>query len=539
MYPTAILDLAPRALQSGGNSILDAWGGILQPAAALVLTAFWQGAVVAAGLALCLRLAPRSPARHRFFLWAAGFGALIALQILPVISRLAPVHLIEARSLIAPAGAAPAPHAWLQFNAAWSLVIAALWLAASLYRAVDLTLHSLHLYRLWKTAVPVQIEPTSLPRSLKRLSKPAIQVCTTSDLERPSVIGFFAPRVLIPHWLFPRLTPGELDQIVLHETEHLRRRDDWTNLLQKLCLVLFPLDPGLVWIERQLCREREMACDDGVIGITRAPRAYAACLTSLAERGLERRVGLLSLGAWQARPELVRRVHSILRRKHTFSPLAARVVLGLLGCVLLVGAMALAHCPRLVAFAPRHSTSVAENSTAAPLKVNGASVPKLTAMVERHLKAEEGAITNSRGSTSKSPRALASEENTLDAKAQPIRHRAADSFKIAASRRNTAAPPQPGALATEDAGLCPVGADPGPAFRSDSTFIVMSTWESFEFATPERRQTVTGYSDAFRVAGPVGPPAAQRVTPRVTVTRMYLKIFSTEDKGTTWLVIQL
>ncbi len=54
------------------------------------------------------------------------------------------------------------------------------------------------------------------------------------------MIGFFAPRILIPEWLYLRLTPGELEQVVLHEAEHLRRRDDWTNLLQKLAWFCFP-----------------------------------------------------------------------------------------------------------------------------------------------------------------------------------------------------------------------------------------------------------------------------------------------------------
>jgi beta-lactamase regulating signal transducer with metallopeptidase domain len=30
----------------------------------------------------------------------------------------------------------------------------------------------------------------------------------------------------------------------MHEMEHLRRADDWTNLLQKLALVFFPLNFG-------------------------------------------------------------------------------------------------------------------------------------------------------------------------------------------------------------------------------------------------------------------------------------------------------
>jgi hypothetical protein len=189
------------------------------------------------------------------------------------------------------------------------------------------------------------------------------------------VIGFFKPRILIPDWLFARLTPGELQQIVLHEAEHLRRYDDWTNLFQKLCLVLFPLNPALVWIERRLCREREMACDDGVIEITRAPRAYAACLTSLAERGLERRAEALSLGAWQRRPELVHRVHSILRRKRTLGPFGTRALLGALGCSLLFGSIELARCPQLIAFVPIRNQALDSGEAKLPAQMNSRRVP--------------------------------------------------------------------------------------------------------------------------------------------------------------------
>ena len=155
---------------------------------------------------------------------------------------------------------------WLQLDIRWSLAIAALWAATSLFRAVDLAVHSFRLGKLWKTALPVEPDAT-LTSLLVRLTRVPgrrpVQICTTQQLDRPSVIGFFAPRILIPDWLLSRLTPGELQQIVLHEAEHLRRGDDWTNLFQKLCLVLFPLNPALWWIERRLCQEREMACDDG------------------------------------------------------------------------------------------------------------------------------------------------------------------------------------------------------------------------------------------------------------------------------------
>lgn len=522
---SAFLHFAPQVLQSAGNSLPAFWSSASQFAAALALTAVWQGALLALGLSVCLRLAPRTPARHRFALWAAGFGVLVALQILPVLNFLLPAH------IAAPAFPASAPvfgtasaHPWLQFNAAWSLVIVTLWLGTSLYRAFDLALHSLHLRRLWKSAVPVEVESNSLPRSLDSLSHRKLCICTTRDLERPSVIGFFAPRILIPEWLFARLTPGELDQIVLHEAEHLRRRDDWSNLLQKLCLVIFPLNPGLAWIERRLCREREMACDDGVIRITRAPRAYAACLTSLAERGLQRRAGALSLGAWHGRPELVRRVHSILARKHALSPAAAGAVLGAVCCLLLAGGAALARCPRLIAFVPSQSAPIiaasAHTIRALPSESRGpgsaspANIARKTQTSQ--LAAAELPGGHSHRSTS---RALAARD------VAPSRS-ALSELASAKSENGMELPRSASAVATGETGV-----------------FVMTTWENLE----PSHATVSGSAvrdfagaSAAHVSGAANAFALQPVPRQITVTRLYLQIYSNAGvRQSTWLVVQL
>ena len=260
-------------------------------------------------------------------------------------------------------------------DARWSLGLAALWLAVSLIRATSLAAHAVRMRRLWRSATPIRtasldalLQKTvgvpsfrrllakgwdASPLSLGRINvalRAGAELCVTGDLDRPCVIGFFRPRILIPHWLLARLSPAELEQVVLHESEHLRRMDDWANLLQKLCLVVFPLNPALWWLERRLCAEREMACDDAVVSRTHAPRAYAACLAGLAERGLERRQAALSLGAWQHRPELAKRVHRLLRRSPVLSPIAAVASMALVGCGLITGAFALAHSPQLVAF---------------------------------------------------------------------------------------------------------------------------------------------------------------------------------------------
>ncbi len=309
-----------------------------------VLDAMWQGAAVAIVLFISLRLVPRVSAAHRFAAWTTGFAAIVALPF---------VHLVSYLFARGGAGEAAAvggvARPWLEIDERWAVVFAVAWLVASALRFGQLAFHLARLRKLWKTATPVA---DGLVRQF--VDPPHAVLCITRELDRPSVIGFFAPRILIPEWLYARLTPQELKQVVLHEVEHLRRHDDWTNLIQKLVLVLFPLNPALAWIERRLCREREMACDEGVVEKTQAPRAYAACIASLAGHGLDRemarRAEALSLAAWRRRPELVHRVHGILSRKPALNPVASRILLSVVGCGLLAGSVELARCPQAVGF---------------------------------------------------------------------------------------------------------------------------------------------------------------------------------------------
>jgi beta-lactamase regulating signal transducer with metallopeptidase domain len=343
------------------DAVVSQFAQAIAPAA---VAALWQGAAVTIALVLCLRIAPRVSAAHRFAAWAAGFVVVACLQFLPLIF-LPSIARASGASAAGSLGVNKAEPLF-QLDSRWGFVIAVLWLAASGLRAVELAVHSLRLRRLWKGAIPVEADGNLRSLISSVSGERPIEICTTGELDRPSVIGFFSPRILIPEWLYSRLTLDELEQVVLHEAEHLRRRDDWTNLLQKLSLVFFPLNPALAWMERQLCREREMACDEGVVRRTQAPRAYAACLASLAERGLQRREILrrahaLSLGAFERRPELVQRVHSILRRKRALHPIAAGALVSVVCCGLFVGAVELARSPQLVAFvaAPKPVTEVA------------------------------------------------------------------------------------------------------------------------------------------------------------------------------------
>ena len=227
-----------------GMGVIQGIEGISRLVSKWFVSGLWQGVVLAAGVGICLRLVPRTTAAVRFAIWTAVFAVL---AVLPT------VHAYSLNSGNGIAGQAALVHV----DVRWSFAIAAVWLIVSLVRGVKLAMSAVRLRGIWKRAVPVE----GCEEVLSAAGFRGVELCTSSDVDRPSVIGFFSPRILIPEELFARLTTAEFGQIVLHEVGHLRRADDWINLFQKLSLVVFPLNPVLIWIERRLCLERELACD--------------------------------------------------------------------------------------------------------------------------------------------------------------------------------------------------------------------------------------------------------------------------------------
>ena len=224
----------------GVHAALAGAGGwiaaLARAAAPVAVEALWQGAAIALVLGLCFRLMPRIHVRvgaaQRFVVWAAAFAAVAGLPLLPSLARSA------AKGIAAntPIGAST-PGAWFEFDERWALAIATLWLAASLMRAVGLGLHALRLRRIWKAATPVaadaKIRELLAEVSTARRSslRSAVELCTTRELDRPSVIGFLAPRILIPDWLFARLTPASSNRWFCMRPSTCAAATIWTNLL--------------------------------------------------------------------------------------------------------------------------------------------------------------------------------------------------------------------------------------------------------------------------------------------------------------------
>ncbi len=321
----------------------------------LIAASLWQGLLPVVMTALLMRMLPPLSAAFRSALWA---GVLVLTGALPF----AYVLTDTARSVQQGA-------IW-HVRPAFSTALIAAWMLAGAARLEQLMLSVLHLRRVLRRAEPVVLAPSVI--SVLDAGSRRVRVCASSDVDRPSVAGFLHPCILLPTGLLREVSEAELRHILLHEREHLRRGDHWINLLGQISLLLFPLSPALLWLNRRLAWERELACDDRVLAFTGARKAYAASLarvaeSSLAQRGLTLAVAML--GTRRRGPDLSRRVERILAPPvRTPRPLQSRFAAGAVCAAILGGVVLLARSPELVSFAPVPGRTVAgERQQAAPL----------------------------------------------------------------------------------------------------------------------------------------------------------------------------
>jgi beta-lactamase regulating signal transducer with metallopeptidase domain len=311
--------------------------------AELLISSIWQGLLLTALAWVALKLAPGLRASTRFTLW---FITFLAVALLPCFALGRAWFSVDSPAVtnLPPSGIA------LHLNIVWAFVLEAVWAVASLFSLVRLLSSVLQMRAVLRDSVVVSDLPEEIRSALARAGKRSVALRISDAVDAPSVIGFFRPAVVIPRSLWSELAPADLRQIILHEMAHLDRGDDWTNLLQKLLRALCPLNPALVWAERHLCREREHACDDAVLDAAGNARAYATCLTKLAEAKLVRRVASLAPGFWQRHSELAGRVENILHRRRRLGPALSRGLVAAGLAVSLSGAVMLQRCPGFISF---------------------------------------------------------------------------------------------------------------------------------------------------------------------------------------------
>lgn len=286
-----------------------------------------------------LRVIGRQSSRTRFAVW---FATLAGVALLPVIGRL------EFRGAIG-SGAAPL----LRLPEAWAVYLFAAWALIASFGLVRLAAGLLQVRKLRRGSRPV--DAASLDERLRNTLKDfrrfrPVTLCVSREVRVPTAIGFRKALVVLPEWCLQDLGSEELHAVVLHELQHLRRRDDWTNLFQQVVRALFFFHPAVWWLESRLSLEREMACDDAVIAETANPRAYARCLVSLAEKSYLRRSVALAQAAVSRMKEMTARVTQILAPDRPVHAATWGPAVFLVAIVSTLGGATVAVAPQLVGF---------------------------------------------------------------------------------------------------------------------------------------------------------------------------------------------
>jgi beta-lactamase regulating signal transducer with metallopeptidase domain len=313
--------------------------GFAQILAERVLNSIPEGLLIAAFAWLLLRVVGRQNSGTRFAVWFFALLAIVAVPFIPAV----PI----AGTLT------QAAHAELTLPGSWALALVGMWGLIALLASARLVHGLWRVCSLRKQADP--LERSELDPVLRRTVEECqtirrVEIRTSADIRVPTAIGFFKPVILFPEWTLQELPAEELRAVVLHEFAHLRRWDDWTNLVQKVVRAFFFFHPAVLWIESRLSLEREMACDDAVLAETQNPRLYAQCLVSLAEKSFVRRSLAVAQAAVGRAHETSLRIAQILdidRPKATrvFKPALAAVTAFVAVCI-----VAVPDAPRLVSF---------------------------------------------------------------------------------------------------------------------------------------------------------------------------------------------
>jgi len=106
------------------------------------------------------------------------------------------------------------------------------------------------------------------------IRKPIPLLLSPREFE-PGIFGVVRPVLLWPAGLSDRLEDLQIQAIMAHEVEHVRRRDNLTAVIHALVESLFWFHPLVRWMTAKMNEERERACDEKVIEQNARPEAYA------------------------------------------------------------------------------------------------------------------------------------------------------------------------------------------------------------------------------------------------------------------------
>jgi TonB family protein len=266
----------------------------------LMAECFVRSSLIATGVGALLFLWRVRNARVRHTVWAGVVVWMLALPIWTAWGPRAAVRLTNAAA--APTLSKPAAAQFIS-SRTQPKPLPVVWTWQSSLAAIYLAGFCVLLSRLVIGAVRARVLFQRAERREGRLTSDSCSV--------PVTVGWLHPRVILPS-AWQRWSKAQLDAVLTHENEHVRRRDP---LVQSLALVnraAFWFHPLAWWIERQLSVLAEEACDAAVLARGHDPFEYSEYLMEMARAMQQTGARLNFAGLTMPGASLPRRIRRIL-----------------------------------------------------------------------------------------------------------------------------------------------------------------------------------------------------------------------------------
>jgi beta-lactamase regulating signal transducer with metallopeptidase domain len=296
-----------------------------------MINALWQSAAIAVTVGAALRFIPRTTAAQRYALWCA---VLVAAALLPIADLAMP-----SRTIALPVNAPPAPVIARVVSEVVPVSVATTPIVTSLVPAVPSRTLPNPLLLIWLGIAATLLVRLTFAYASLRTVKSSLEpsddltarvqefsgvwsrhavVGVSPQVAEPCAIGFFHPAIALSSEMAATLPDGDLERVLRHEYAHVRRYDDYANLMQRVFAAVLWFNPVVHIAGRAMAIEREIACDDAAAAASDERVAFARCLYEIA-RTAPRRRHAAAAGFIGSRRQIAVRVARLVERNHNAS----------------------------------------------------------------------------------------------------------------------------------------------------------------------------------------------------------------------------
>ena len=209
---------------------------------------------------------------------AAAVSVEPAIQAGPLVDAAPAARRVSVGSPADPATAARSS------TASWQAVAIAIYLGGVVLLLLHMVAGRISVARLVRRAVEV-----SDPEWRRLLAESSaglaldvpVRLLRSREQTMPLAFGIHTRSILLPA-IADTWSEDRRRAVLLHELAHVVRRDCLSQAIAALACAFYWVHPGSWWMARRLRIERELACDDRVIGAGATARDYAGHLLDLA-----------------------------------------------------------------------------------------------------------------------------------------------------------------------------------------------------------------------------------------------------------------